>query len=58
MERRGQMTISGASNHFYIPRKTLDDRVKGHVDHGSKLGRNSVLSAVEECFSCLPFIHG
>ena len=53
-----QMTISGAANHFHVPRNTFDDRIKGHVKHGSKLGRYPVLSAVEEDFSYLPFIHG
>ena len=57
MERRGhgrnvvktnQMTISGAANHFHVPRKTLDDRIKGHVEHGSKPGRYPVFSAAEE----------
>ena len=56
--KTNQMTISAAANHFHVPRKTLDDRIKGHVEHGSKPGINSVLSAVEECFSCLLFIHG
>ena len=43
-----QMTISGNANHFHVPRKTLDDRIKGLVEHGSKPGRNPVFSAVEE----------
>ena len=42
------MTISGAANHFHVPRKTLDDRIKVHMEHGSKPGRNPVLSAVKE----------
>ena len=28
------MTVSGASKQFSVPRKTLDDRVKGRVKHG------------------------
>ncbi len=42
------MPLSGAANHFHVPRKALDDRIKGRVEHGSKPGRNPVLSAVEE----------
>ena len=33
-----QMSISAASNLFSVPRKTLDDRIKGHIRHGSKPG--------------------
>ena len=46
--KTNQMTVSRAANHFHVPQKTLDDRIKGHVEHGSKPGRNPVLSAVEE----------
>ena len=46
--KTNQMTISYAANQFHVPRKTLDDRIKGHMEHGSKPGRNPVLSAVEE----------
>ena len=46
--KTNQMTISSAANHFHVPRKTLDDRIKGRVEHGSKPGRNPVLSAVKE----------
>lgn len=43
-----QMTVSAASKQFGVPRKTLDDRVKGHVQHGSKPGIGTVLSPEEE----------
>ena len=46
--KTNQMTTYCAANHFHVPRKTLDARIKGHVEHGSKPGRNPVLSAVEE----------
>ena len=46
--KTNQMTISGAANHFHVPPKTLDDRIKSHVEHGSKPGRNPALSGVEE----------
>ncbi len=46
--KTNQMTISDAANHFHVPRKTVDNRIKGYVEHGSKPGRNPVLSAVEE----------
>ena len=45
--KTNQMTISGAVNLFHVLRKTLDDRIKGHVEHGPKPGRNPVLSAWE-----------
>ncbi len=44
----GEMTITASSRAFSVPRKTLDDRVKGHVTHGKKPGINTVLSAEEE----------
>ena len=46
--KTNQMTTYCAANLFHVPRKTLDDRIKGHVEHGSKPGRSPVLSAVEE----------
>ena len=33
-----EMTISAAAKNFSVPRKTLDDRVKGHVVHGRRPG--------------------
>ena len=41
-------TVSEASRQFNVPRKTLDDRVKGHVEHGSNPGPNTALTAEEE----------
>ena len=41
-------TASEASRQFSIPRKTLDDRVKGRVEHGSNPGPNTALTAEEE----------
>ena len=32
-----KMTINAAATKFSVPRKTLDDRIKGHVQHGSTL---------------------
>lgn len=40
--------MSSAAVCFHVPRKTLDSRIKGNVEHGSEPGRNPVLSAVEE----------
>ena len=31
-----EKSISAASKKFNVPRKTLDDRIKGRVKHGSK----------------------
>ena len=41
-------TVSEASRQFNVPRKTLDDRVKGRVQHGSNPGPNTALTAEEE----------
>ena len=43
-----KMTISAASRVFQVPRKTLDDRIKGLVIHGQKPGPKTVLSSEEE----------
>lgn len=42
------MTVSAAAQHFHVPRKTLDDRMKGLVQHGTNPGPKTVLSAEEE----------
>ena len=41
-------TVSETSRQFDVPRKTLDDRVKGGVQHGSNQGPNTALTAEEE----------
>ena len=41
-------TLSAAAAAFNVPRKTLDDRVKGRVTHGTKPGPDTVLSEEEE----------
>ena len=46
--RAGQLSISAASSRFSVPRKTLDDRMKGRVAHGSKPGVSTALSLIEE----------
>ncbi len=43
-----EMTITASSRAFSVPRKTLDDRVKGHVTHDKKPVIKNVLSAEEE----------
>ena len=40
--------MSGASKQFSVPRKTLDDWIKGRVKHGCKPGPSTVLTAKEE----------
>ena len=42
------MTVSGASKQFSVPRKILDDRIKGCVKHGCKPGSSTALTAEEE----------
>ncbi len=42
------LTVSCAAVKFNVPRKTLDDRVKGRVDHGMTPGPRTVLTAKEE----------
>ena len=46
--KKKEMTIYRAANVFNVPRKTLDDRIKGKVDHGTNPGPKTVLSRVEE----------
>ena len=41
-------TISAAAKMFNVPRKTLDDRVKGWIKHGSKPGDSTALTFVQE----------
>ena len=42
------MNVTAAAKSFNVPRKTLEDRVKGKVKHGTKPGASTVLSATEE----------
>ena len=41
-------TVSAAAKQHSVPRKTLDDRIKGRVIHGSNPGPSTVLTAREE----------
>ena len=43
-----RMTVTAAATTFSVPRKTLDDRVKGLVIHGKKPGVRTVPTAKEE----------
>ena len=42
------MTVYSAAGRFSVPRKTLDDRMKGHVRHGTNLGPHRVLTPEQE----------
>ena len=42
------MTIYKAAATYGVPRKTLDDRLKGRVQHGSNPGPKTALTAAEE----------
>ena len=46
--KMGQLTVSAAAIKFSVPRKTLDDRIKGRIKHGSKPGVSTALSSIEE----------
>ena len=41
----GEMTVTAASHTFQVPKKTLDDNVKGCVVHGMNPGLRTVLSS-------------
>ncbi len=43
-----EKSISAAAKMFNVPRKTLDDRVKGHIKHGSKPGVCTALTFIQE----------
>ena len=45
--KRG-ISISGAARQFQVPQKTLDDRMKGRVQHGAKSCPSTALTAEEE----------
>ena len=46
--RNKELTIYSAAAKFKVPRKTLDDRIKGHVRHSTKSGPSIILSEEEE----------
>ena len=46
--KSGHFTITAAATQFSVPRKTLDDRIKGRVTHGSKPGVSTALTFIEE----------
>ena len=50
--QKRQATVSGSAKQFNVPRKTLDDRVKGRVFHGTKSGPGTVLTSAEEDILC------
>ena len=39
-------TVSGAVKQFHVPRKTLDDRVKGRMHHGMNPGPCTALASI------------
>ena len=46
--KSGRFTITAAATQFSVPRKTLDDRIKGRVTHSSKPGVSTALTSIEE----------
>lgn len=46
--RDQKVTISEAAKKYNVPRKTLDDRIKKRVEHGSRPGPSTVLTKEEE----------
>ena len=54
-----EMTISAAAKKFSVHRKTLDDRVKGHVVHGRRPGVSTILDiGRRNFFVIIPHLHG
>ena len=43
-----ELTVAAAAIRFKVSRKTLEDRVKGRVKHGTAPGPKTVLTAAEE----------
>ena len=43
-----EMTIYSAAANFNVPRKTLDDRIKGPVRHGTNPGPSTALTSEQE----------
>ena len=54
---KSEMSVSRAAAAFSVPRKTLDDRIKGRVEHGTKPGRSTVLTEQEEKALCSYLIY-
>ena len=46
--RDRKVTISEAAKKYNVPRKTLNDRIKERVEHGSRPGPSTVLTKEEE----------
>ena len=46
--KSSRFTITAAATQFSVPRKTLDNRIKGRVTHGSKPGVSTALTSIEE----------
>ena len=46
--KRGKMSVNAASKLHNVPRKTLDDMIRGRVRHGTKPGPSTILSLDEE----------
>lgn len=47
-----ELTVTQAASLYSVPRKTLDNRVKKRVVHGTKPGRGTVLTLEEEKGLC------
>ena len=43
-----EVTIYSAAARFIVPRKTLDDRIKGRVKHGTSTGPVTALTLEQE----------
>jgi len=43
-----KLTVSAAARKYYVPRRTLEDRVKGRIQHGKNPSPSTVLSKEEE----------
>ena len=52
------MSVSAASREFKVPRKTLDDRIRGRVAHGKKPGRTTILTSAGRVPSSISSLYG
>lgn len=46
--KEGKGTVSSVARKYQVPRRTLEDRIKGRVEHGKSPGPSTVLTKEEE----------
>ena len=50
--KKGQ-SIGGAARQFRVPKRTLDDRIMGRIEHGTRPGAKSVCLPRKNAALCL-----